>query len=177
MKKHIFKPFLAFVVCCFILTFSLSLFAEKKSTEPDLSDSSSGSTEVAQVEEKTVPSGDKAFQAVYSQGSAPFKKNAKIKITKSGDSFIFVPTRGDAWSLTLKQIRGAVQAKTGMWFYWFDANNNTLSGFFRIKGRLAELVGSINSSVNDYFQSPGRLDQKYKADYEAYKKKALREAK
>ena len=172
MKTLNFKPSLFSLLLTITLLGSVSLHAE----EPDLSDTPSDSGVVVQVEEVTIQPEANAFKANYRKGSAPFSEKTKVKISKSGDTLVFAPHKGEAWSLHLKKVRGAIEGKTGFWFYWFDANNNTLNGFFRMKDNIAELVGMINTSVNDYFQQPMRAQQRYRSDFESYKEKALKEA-
>lgn len=159
MKKQSFKP---------VSTFAFLFFVFTLWSHPTLS------VKVARAQEAAiVPSN--AYVATYRQGEAPLRKRAKVKIFKSNASYIFMPTKGEAWSLSLKNIRGAVEAGTGFWFYWFDANNQTLSSFFKMGSEKSALVSEINSAVNNYFLNPP-AQQKYKATFEAYKEKALEES-
>ena len=111
------------------------------------------------------------------KGDAPFKEKTSVSIQKSGDSYNFTPAVGAVWTLPFDQIRGAIESKTGMWFYWYDTGGNTLSGFFKMDLSKSTLVGEINSSLTAYHNRPRDQQEEYKLKYQSYEQQAIKEAK
>lgn len=115
------------------------------------------------------------YTAVYRSGAAPLKLKSKVTISKKGDAYQMAAKEGPAWEIPVKEIRGAQASATGLWFYWFDSTGSTQVAFFELKGA-APMASEINNAVAAYHQAQNS-DEKYRADYEAYKEKALQESK
>ena len=120
------------------------------------------------------------YEVSYETGQAPFKANTHLKISKNADAYLFVPAQGDAWSLPIKSLRGAILTAKGVWIYWFDDSGNTNNAFFEMTDSASVLAGDLNQSIASYYNNaPGSSasSDKLKATYEAYKEQALRESK
>ncbi len=158
-KRIIFKGVVSFVIVVFA---SLQVLAQDAAS-PEIPSSTAQTTGTQ-------------YAGVYKSGTAPFNTNTKVKIARSGNAYLFVPEKGEAWNLPIKSIRGAIVTATGVWFYWFDANYTTLNGYFQMNEGNTLFAADVNQAVKDAHQSQID-DAKLKADYEAYKEQALKESK
>jgi carboxylesterase type B len=122
-----------------------------------------------------------SFEGVYMQGSGPFNKKTKVMIQRNGENYDFTPigsSGGMAWSVPISTIRGAQSSDTGLWFYWFDASDNTLDCYIKMSQHASELAQEITAAVTQPRQGQGQtmgtgdIDQ-YKARYEAYRQQAI----
>lgn len=118
------------------------------------------------------------YSGVYKQGLAPLKKNARVHFVKVDDGYEVqgMGNSSGVWSLPLKSIRGAQVSSNGLWLYWFDDQDNTLHGFFKMDAAAGQqLASELNGNIQDYYSASKRLEE-YKDRYEAYKEEALKQA-
>lgn len=117
------------------------------------------------------------YTANYQSGNAPFKEKTKVTIQQSGDSYTFVPAVGEAWNIPLKDVRGAVESNSGVWFYWYDSGGSTLNGFFKMDLSKTTLAGEVNNAVAAYHNRPRDQEEEYRQKYQSYEEQAIKEAK
>ncbi len=120
------------------------------------------------------------YDTVYKQGSAPFTKGTKIRIAKRDDGYQFFPLVNQAWTIQMGILRGAVANESGIWVYWFDGTENTLSAFFESKDRQFVLADEMNAAIKNYQTTASPVTQEqldeYRQRYEAYKVEALKQS-
>lgn len=116
------------------------------------------------------------YQGVYKSGNAPLKEKTKVRIFRSGDAYFFAHREeSGSWSVQLESTRGAQATEKGIWFYWFDATDNTLNAYFEVSQNPQQLVSEINAAVTEFNNKMS--DTAYKQRYEEYRQKALQESK
>ena len=115
----LFVPVLVFFV-------SIPSFAEEPASAPK---SDEGVTTAP-----SAPLGDQ-FEATYRTGSAPIPEKTRVTITKTPDGLTITPQKkgGEGWTLPIKSIRGAQASVQGLWLFWFDETDNTLTSQFKME--------------------------------------------
>lgn len=115
------------------------------------------------------------YEAVYRTGNAPLPEKTKVTITKTPEGLTIMPQKkgGEGWTIPIKSIRGAQASTGGLWLFWFNETDNTLTGHFKMEKGQDILAADINSAVNQYHQA---AFEAYKVRFEQYKTEALKES-
>ena len=155
----LFVPVLVFFV-------SIPSFAEEPASAPK---SDEGVTTAP-----SAPLGDQ-FEATYRTGSAPIPEKTRVTITKTPDWLTITPQKkgGEGWTLPIKSIRGAQASVQGLWLFWFDETDNTLTSQFKMEKGQDILAADINSAVNRYYQT---IEEDRRQKFEQYMNEALKES-
>ena len=155
----LFVPVLVFFV-------SIPSFAEEPASAPK---SDEGVTTAP-----SAPLGDQ-FEATYRTGSAPIPEKTRVTITKTPDGLTITPQKkgGEGWTLPIKSIRGAQASVQGLWLFWFDETDNTLTSQFKMEKGQDILAADINSAVNRYYQT---IEEARRQKFEQYMNEALKES-
>src|SRR3989338_6328995 len=155
----LFVPVLVFFV-------SIPSFAEEPASAPK---SDEGVTTAP-----SAPLGDQ-FEATYRTGSAPIPEKTRVTITKTPDGLTITPQKkgGEGWTLPIKSIRGAQSSVQGLWLFWFDETDNTLTSQFKMEKGQDILAADINSAVNRYYQT---IEEARRQKFEQYMNEALKES-
>jgi hypothetical protein len=111
------------------------------------------------------------FRGVYKQGNGPLRPKTRVRMYRKDNNYYFSPLRSSRapWVLHLKEIRGAMTSERGVWLYWFGEQNQTQKAFIKMTSQ-KKFAKEVNDAVNNFYLEQG------KARFEAYKKKALKQA-